>query len=72
MSTVLIGLAVGLLGAFALTRVMESLLFGVSALDPAALAIACAAMALIGLLAALLPARLAASVEPMTVLRDEG
>lgn len=72
MSTVAIGLALGLLGALALTRVIESLLFGVSALDPAALGIACVAMALIGLLAALLPARRAAGVEPMAVLRDEG
>ncbi len=72
MSMVAIGLVLGLAGAFALTRVMESLLFEVSALDPVALGVACVAMALVGLFAALVPANRAAGVEPMTVLRDEG
>jgi len=72
MSMVAIGLVLGLLGAVALTRVIESLLFEVSALDPVSLAVACASMALVGLLAALLPASRAAAVEPMAVLRDEG
>jgi putative ABC transport system permease protein len=69
---VLVGLAIGLAGAFALTRVIQSLLFDVSPLDPLALAAACVSMALIGLLAGLLPAGRAARVEPMNVLRDEG
>jgi len=69
---VLIGLAIGIAGAFALTRVIQSLLFDVSALDPLALVVACASMLLIGLLAALLPASRAAGVEPMAVLREEG
>ena len=69
---VFVGLAVGLAGAFALTRVIQSLLFDVSPLDPVALAAACISMAVIGLLAALLPASRAAAVEPMAVLRDEG
>ena len=46
--------------------------FEVSALDPAALALACVLMTLIGILAALIPARRAAGVDPMTVLRNEG
>ena len=71
-SMILVGLAAGLAGAFALTRVLKSLLFEVSALDPAALAFSCVLMTLIGLAAALIPASRAAGVDPMTVLRDEG
>jgi putative ABC transport system permease protein len=72
LSMLLVGLAIGLAGAFALTRVLKSLLFQVSALDPAALAAACVLMTLVGILAALVPASRAAGVDPMTVLRDEG
>jgi ABC-type antimicrobial peptide transport system permease subunit len=72
LSMLLVGLAVGLAGAFALTRALKSLLFEVSALDPVALALACVLMTLIGILAAWIPASRAARVDPMTVLRDEG
>jgi putative ABC transport system permease protein len=68
----LVGLAAGLAGAFALTRALKSLLFEVSALDPMALALACGLMTLVGLLAAWIPASRAAGVDPMTVLREEG
>ncbi len=68
----LVGLAGGLAGAFVLTRALKSLLFQVSALDPVALALGCALMAFVGILAALIPATRAAGVDPMTVLRDEG
>jgi ABC-type antimicrobial peptide transport system permease subunit len=71
-SMLIVGLAVGLAGAFALTGVLKSLLFHVSALDPVALGVACALMTLIGILAAWIPAHRAARVDPMTVLRDEG
>jgi len=71
-SMLIVGLAGGLAGAFALTRVLKSLLFQVSALDPAALAAACVLMTLVGTLAAWIPASRAARVDPMTVLRDEG
>ena len=71
-STLFVGLAIGLAGAFALTRALKSLLFEVSALDPIALAVACVLMALIGMLASVIPANRAAGVDPMTVLRDEG
>ncbi len=67
-----VGLALGLAGAFALTRVLASLLFEVSALDPVALALACILMTLVGLLAAWIPASRAAGVDPMMVLREEG
>jgi putative ABC transport system permease protein len=71
-SMLLVGFAAGLAGAFALTRVLKTLLFEVSALDPSALAVACVLMALVGMLAAWIPASRAARVDPMAVLRDEG
>jgi putative ABC transport system permease protein len=71
-SMLMVGLAGGLAGAFALTRVLKSLLFQVSALDPVALAVACVLMTVVGIVAAWIPASRAARVDPMTVLRDEG
>jgi ABC-type antimicrobial peptide transport system permease subunit len=71
-SMLIVGLAGGLAGAFALTRFLKSLLFNVSTLDPVALSVACALMTLVGILAAWVPASRAARVDPMTVLRDEG
>jgi predicted permease len=67
-----LGVILGLAGALALTRVMESLLFQVSALDPLVLTVACVLVAAVGLLAGWIPARRAARVDPMTVLREEG
>jgi putative ABC transport system permease protein len=71
-SMLFVGLAVGLAGAFALTRALKSLLFNVSTLDPVALAVACVLMTLVGILAAWIPASRASRVDPMTALRDEG
>ena len=71
-SMLIVGLACGLAGAFVLTRVLKSLLFHVSALDPVALSVACVLMTLVGILAAWVPASRAARVDPMEVLRDEG
>jgi putative ABC transport system permease protein len=67
-----IGLGAGLCGALALTRIMSNLLFGVSPLDPWVLASATVAMALVGLVAAALPASRAVRVDPTTALRSEG
>jgi predicted lysophospholipase L1 biosynthesis ABC-type transport system permease subunit len=71
MRLALIGLAIGLTGAFALTRVMASLLFNVSPADPATFTSASALLAVIAFLATYLPARRATKVDPMIALRHE-
>ena len=65
------GLAAGVAGAIALTRVMASLLFHVAPTDPAALAGAAALMTGAMLLACVIPARRAMNVDPMEALRSE-
>jgi ABC-type antimicrobial peptide transport system permease subunit len=72
LSMIAVGLLFGAAGVFALTRVLRNLLFEVSPLDPLALAMACACMALIGLIAGFFPARRAARVDPVSTLRDAG
>lgn len=67
-----LGLAAGLAGAFALTRVTSSLLFEVSARDPWAFVAGALGMGTIALFAALVPARRATRVDPTTALRAEG
>jgi putative ABC transport system permease protein len=66
-----IGLAVGLAGALALTRLMSSLLFAVSARDPQSFAVVSMVLAVVALMACYLPARMAARVDPMIALRSE-
>ena len=66
-----VGLVAGLAGAFALARLMRTLLFEVSALNPVALVAAGTAMAVIGIVAAMVPASRAAHVDPVAVLRSE-
>ena len=65
------GLAIGALGAFFAVRVLKSLLVGVSGYDPASILAAVFLMTLTALAAAFLPARRAASIEPMEALRSE-
>jgi len=67
-----VGLGLGLAGAIAGTRVMKSLLFGVSSLDPVAFAAAGVCMVAIGIVAGLVPASRAAKVDPVETLRDDG
>ncbi len=71
MKLVLIGLAIGLAGALALTRLMKTLLFGVSASDPLTFGSITLLLALVALLACWIPARRAIRVNPIVALRRE-
>ncbi|HVS13226.1 MAG TPA: ABC transporter permease [Thermoanaerobaculia bacterium] len=68
---VALGVVAGVLVAFGITRVLGSLLYEVAAVDVATFAWTSAAMALVGLMATWLPARRAATVEPIRSLREE-
>jgi len=67
----LAGCAIGAIGAVVATRLLRSLLFNVNPLDPLVLVIAAAAIFLLALAASALPARRAASIQPMQALRME-
>jgi putative ABC transport system permease protein len=71
MKPVIAGLGLGLAGSYALTRVMESLLFNVSATDPTIFAGVAAMLAIVAMLACYLPARRATKVDPAIALRSE-
>jgi putative ABC transport system permease protein len=65
------GIVVGLAGTVALTRFLESLLFGISPTDPTALIAVVGSLATVAMLAAWIPARRASRVDPVVALRTE-
>jgi putative ABC transport system permease protein len=67
----IVGVLIGLVGAFVSTRLMGSLLFEISAANPLAFTLPAALLLLVTVLAAYLPARRAASIDPMRALRAE-
>jgi predicted permease len=67
-----LGIALGTAGAFALTRVLQTLLFGVSARDPMTFAAVSALLGGVALVASWVPARRAARVDPLTAMRSDG
>jgi putative ABC transport system permease protein len=65
------GCAIGLVGAFFASRLLKSLVFGVSTLDPVVLTLAAFTVLMLAMAASLLPARRAAAINPTEVLRGE-
>jgi putative ABC transport system permease protein len=68
---ILVGGGFGIIASFTLTRIMTSLLFGISATDPVTFLAVPLLLSAVGLLAAFIPARRAARVDPMVALRSE-
>jgi putative ABC transport system permease protein len=71
MSPALVGVAVGTIAALASARVIRTLVFGVSASDPVTLAAVGATLALVALIASLVPAYRASRLDPVKALRAE-
>jgi len=71
MTLTAIGMGIGIMGALGLTRLLASLLFGVSPHDPWTLALVGVILATVAGAACLIPARRATKVDPMAALRSE-
>ena len=71
MRPVAIGMAIGIAGAYALTRLLAAMLFGISATDVTTYAVACGVLAVAALLASIIPARRALGVDPITAVRGQ-
>jgi putative ABC transport system permease protein len=68
---VLPGIGIGLIGSLAITRLLRSLLYEITPNDPWTFAVVSAALIIVAMLAAYVPARRAATVDPITALRYE-
>ena len=68
---IVIGLGIGAIGGWAVARTMRSLLFETSAIDPSTYLTVITVLALGGLVASVVPARRAASIDPTSVLKAE-
>ena len=67
----LVGIGIGLATAFAMTRLLSSLLYGLAPTDPATFAVVAVGLVTLTLVACFLPARRASRIDPMRVLRLE-
>jgi len=67
----LLGVAIGLVGSLALSRVMSGLLYGVDSTDPVTFAVMVAVLLTVAVVAGFLPARLASRVDPAVTLRAD-
>ncbi len=71
MHAVIVGIAIGLAGALAISRLLRDLVFGISATDPLTYLVVTLLLGLVALVACYLPARRVTKVDPLTALRYE-